>query len=682
MKADAVSFLENFIRQSVGAQYVIPVYQRNYTWKKNDQVKKLLEDISFLLVEKDRKHFIGTIVYVVTKNDLTSQERSVVDGQQRLTTIFLSLYALKTIAIEKNNLDIAKAITDLYLENNSSNEKYKLRLKPLVTDDTVFEQIAKGEIEEITNRTSNVYDNFIYIKSHFEDILHDGKSYDDIIEAMRRLYIVYIILEKEDNPQQIFESINSTGMELTAGDLVRNFIMMNKTNDEQEHIYNSVWKKLEDIFSNPKKLEGFFRFYLASKKYTLVSQKRLYEEFRAYWNEERKKRSEEKLLEDVLNYAKHYQRLYYSQDNDILGEQLSDFRRMASEMPAPFMLELLERLRKNELNIEQVKSVISLINTYLIRRYITGMDTSDIARFFPTYLKNVLETMEETNVDNFVDVCIRYLVTDTKQKKSFMPDDEQVRSYLLTANAYTLVHTRWLLEKIEEKDNTVGIITDNLSIEHIMPQKRSDDWLEVADIDIDKYDQYVNRIGNLTLASISDNSSMGNKNFAQKKKRLLQTSHIIMNQYIIEKKQWGIEDINERTEIIIEKILSMFPYRKPQKVFSEKKLEIYITRQGEILATGYLLPDKSAIVCTGSQIVLENKVDNQLAHNIREKLLDFDKISEEEGKFILQEDQCFNSTSTAADFVLGGTRSGWNTWRDKEGVLIINSPLVESIISD
>ena len=680
MKADAVSFLEDFIRKSVGSQYVIPVYQRNYTWKKNDQVNKLLADIETIMENPEKKHFIGTIVYVVTKDGLTGQERSVVDGQQRLTTIFLALYAIKTIAKERGNQEVVDVLTDWYLENNSSNEKYKLRLKPLVADDTVFAQIAHGDIDEIEEKESNVFVNFEFIKSAISKWLDSGKSYDDIIMAMRNLYVVYIILEKDDNPQQIFESINSTGMELTAADLIRNYIMMNKPNEEQENVYLNVWKKLEDIFANSKKLEAFFRFYLASKKYTLAAQKRLYDEFQAYWNLKKVVVGEEEILIDIINYAKHYKRLYLSKEEDVLGETLYDFRKLSSDIVAPFAMELLELLRKNEINNEQVRQVLGLINTYLVRRHMMGLDTSDITRFFPTYLKNVLDTLHESKAEFFVDICIKCLIIDNRQKKSFMPDDEQLKTYLMTANAYSLIHTRWLLEKVEAKGNSVGIITKNLSIEHIMPQKRSEQWSEVMDIDQDKYDQYVNRIGNLTLVSQSDNSSMSNKNFSTKKEKLALTSHIIMNQYILEKEHWNIDDINERSGILIDMILEIFPYSKPTMIFAERKEPINITRQGEVIANGFILVDKTVILNVGSQLVWDNLPYHVAVQEMRDSLFDNDIVVEIGGKYILQEDQYLSSVSFAANFVLGGNQSGWYTWRDSEGTILSESKIISKLI--
>lgn len=541
MKAEAVSFLEDFIKKSVGAQYIIPVYQRNYNWKKDDQIKKLLTDVDALMKDTSKKHFIGSVVYVVTKDSLIGQERAVVDGQQRLTTVFLMLYALRDLAKEAGQIMIANSITTLYLENINTDEKYKLRLKPSVSDDDTFEAIAKGDIIDVEEK-SRVFLNYQFIKSHFKDLLL-STDIENVVNALRRLYIVYIMLDFQDDAQQIFESINSTGMELTAADLIRNYILMNKDNDRQEKLYQDIWRKLETIFSDSKKLEGFFRFYLASKRQVFTNQSRLYQQFQMYWIESRRSISEDDLLTDILNYARHFKRLYYSQNADTLGNDLTDFRRMKSEMPAPFVLELFELRRKDLIDDNQVKQTLKLINTYLIRRYIVGQDTSDITRFFPTFLKNVLDTTKKHGFINFVDICKQHLIKDTRQKSSYMPDDDQIRTYLMTTNSYTFKHMRWLLEKVEMKNNPVGINFEDLSIEHVLPQTRSHDWNEVSSVEDEKYYDYVHRIGNLTLVAYSDNSKMGNKSFTFKKQILNETAHIKMNQYILGFDKWGIEEI-------------------------------------------------------------------------------------------------------------------------------------------
>ncbi|MEG2044431.1 MAG: DUF262 domain-containing protein, partial [Clostridia bacterium] len=402
MEASPMSLFEKFIKEAFGSQYVIPVYQRNYTWKKNQQVKQLLDDIEKIAKGNVKRHFIGSIVYVITKTNFMVRERAVVDGQQRIITMFLIVHALRALATEAGDNENANLLTSNYLENINESGDYKYRLRTSVSDDDVYSYIAKQKVDEVEDTGSKIYINYMFLFEELKKMI-ENYGFMQVVNAIRELYIVRIELDENDNAQQIFESINSTGEKLTSADLIRNFIMMNKLNEDQERIYNDYWLKMEKIFVESKKLEEFFRFYLAVQKYTLVSIKDLYEEFKIYWKNETAITGENSELQRILTYAKHYERLYISEKLDVIGGVLEDFRKLKTYMPAPFMMEMLELNRKNIINISQTAEIIALMNTYLIRRYLAGQDTSAISRFFPTYLKNVVSKANEIGYDNIVD---------------------------------------------------------------------------------------------------------------------------------------------------------------------------------------------------------------------------------------------------------------------------------------
>ena len=182
--------------------------------------------------------------------------------------MFLIAYALRNIAKSQSDDEIANAITSSYLENNSS-DKYKYRLQPSVSDDDAYSYIAKDIIGDYEG-SSLVMENYKFLYSSLEALTKEY-SLMAVINAVREIYIVRIELDTDDDAQQIFESINSTGEKLTAADLIRNYIMMRRTNDEQETIYEKYWLKLEKIFPESKKLAEFLRFYLASKMDTLTT---------------------------------------------------------------------------------------------------------------------------------------------------------------------------------------------------------------------------------------------------------------------------------------------------------------------------------------------------------------------------------------------------------------------------
>jgi len=669
LEASPMSLFEKFIKEAYGSQYIIPVYQRNYTWKKNKQVKQLLFDIEKILKGETKKHFIGTIVYNIVNTDFIVREREVVDGQQRLITMFLIAYALKNIAKAKKQDDIASVIINNYLENNS-NDKYKYRLQPSISDDNAYSYIAEDKIDDYSGN-SLVMDNYKYLYSNLEN-LANKYSLMALINAIREIYIVRIELDTEDDAQQIFESINSTGEKLTAADLIRNYVMMRRTNDEQEIIYKKYWLKLEKIFPESKKLAEFIRFYLASKTYSLTAEKDLYPAFKDYWNNNVGEINYLDILEDLLNYAQHFKRLYLNKNQDSLGIQLYDFRKLQSFMPAPFSMCMLEHLRKNEITQAQVQEVLKILNTYLIRRYINGQDTSAISRFFPGYLKNVEFQLESSgSFDKYVDICIYYLVNETKAKSTFMPDNAQIRTYLETANAYSLSNIRWVLDKIEGYNNPAPVDLSLLSIEHIMPQTQNEYWKNVSGLDLDEYIKEVNKIGNLTLAAFSDNSKMGNKDFETKKKILESTKHLKLNEDIVKKEQWTVKDIEERTQIMVDKIIEIFPYIKSSYVIKgqDPTRNIQLSSR-EVTAFGYLNKDNSVTVYAGSQVRYAVAPHTDFLKEMRDELLEKEIIILKDRVYVFAQNYTFSSPSTSVDFIIGGSNNGWNYWKNNNGLTI------------
>lgn len=263
-----VGLLELLLASS-GVQFVIPAYQRNYTWTASREVKQLLDDIKAVLRGERNKHFIGIIIYLERSLDFSRRERSVIDGQQRLTTLFLSLYAVKELMLERGMKEEAKRLEMQYLIN-PFDETSKYKLKPLVNDDMVYQQIVNRDFSDIEDKKSNVWLNFEYIKNEIKS-LSERFSLNDVLLAMNRLYLVCVPISNDDYPQKIFESINATGAKLTASDLIRNFMLMPIKSVKQDEYYNKYWKELEKLIStDSKKLESFFRFFLIAKRQSTV----------------------------------------------------------------------------------------------------------------------------------------------------------------------------------------------------------------------------------------------------------------------------------------------------------------------------------------------------------------------------------------------------------------------------
>ena len=272
--------LLDFLKNSSGSQFVIPVYQRNYTWTAGKEVKQFLDDLKSVLEEDHPNHFLGIIIYLDSLIDFSSREFSVIDGQQRLTTLFLFLYAVRTLMKEIDDKDGINSLDGQYLTNPYVPNKNMLyKLKPQVNDDDVYQYIVTDKEERIEDTTSKIYKNYKFIQKYVRE-LNESFTLNDILLSLNKLYIVCIPLSESDNAQKIFESINATGVKLTASDLIRNLLLMDINSETQEKYYEEYWLELENLLtSDSKKLEAFFRFYLAEKNKNLPNKSAVYNEF-------------------------------------------------------------------------------------------------------------------------------------------------------------------------------------------------------------------------------------------------------------------------------------------------------------------------------------------------------------------------------------------------------------------
>lgn len=277
--------LLELLRASQGCQFVIPVYQRNYTWSADDQVKQYLFDLENVLKGNYKNHFLGIIIYLEKSLDFSSREFSVIDGQQRLTTTFLIIYAIKQIFAQNGDTKNVSNLEGQYLTNPYSADNIKYKLKPLVSDDDVYRCIVEDRLTDIKDNNSNVLKNYNYISNKLKQFIAAGYDANKILMAMDKLYVVCVPISEEDNAQKIFESINATGAKLTASDLIRNFLLMDLRSSTQEKYY-ALWKKIEDnVSADSKILEMFFRMFIALKSYILVAKNSVYREFVA-WKEQ------------------------------------------------------------------------------------------------------------------------------------------------------------------------------------------------------------------------------------------------------------------------------------------------------------------------------------------------------------------------------------------------------------
>lgn len=678
-----VGLLELLLTSS-GVQFVIPAYQRNYTWTANREVKQLLDDIKAVLRSERSKHFIGIIIYLERSLDFSRRERSIIDGQQRLTTLFLSLYAVKELMLERGMEEEAKRLEMQYLIN-PFDETSKYKLKPLVSDDMVYQQIVNRDFTNIEDKKSNVWLNFEYIKNEIKTLT--GRfSLNDVLLAMNCLYLVCVPISNDDYPQKIFESINATGAKLTASDLIRNFMLMPIESVKQDEYYNKYWKDLEKLIStDSKKLESYFRFFLIAKRQSTVKKSDVYRVFTEWFAATEKEIGVEGIFKEVIHYARcHYD--VYSQPvsklDTTLRKPIEEFRHILSDMPAPLLMEYMSLCKRTDTNgnpfisTQQLADVITVLNSYLIRRALCDLDTSSISNYFPTLLK---ETLADCNGDysNIVVIFKKDLVNRNKGNAMEMPDDKKLEERILNANMYNLrIWLNIFLCKLESENNPAPVDFSKLSIEHLMPQKPTQEWYETLQTDSETYEQNLHRLGNLTLAARPDNSKMSNNVWEYKTRILSSTSHLKLNEAILKKPHWTIEDIDERTRYLISCIARLYPYYEAKGEIVTKIPVVINCQEGYAICTFY--PDNGSLEVHESSVLntaFSTPEKYPWIEEQRQDLLDDGIIAyNDKHQLVFIQNHTFytqikgsTALSSVASLILHGNRNGWEYWYTEDG---------------
>jgi len=562
--------LNEFVWWQQSVQFVIPVYQRNYVWWK-ENVEQLLLDIKKMIPTLDdpnKYHFCWSIVMIQSKNLWFFSQYTIIDWQQRLTTIFLILQALKKIFPEQSVV-----ITDTYLMNKHAQQVVwlwitgdsKFRLKPLVSDDNVYVKIANEEELWEEDKKSNVYKAYKII---YDELMNrknkDFIDFSKILLAIDKLEIVLIQLSNNENPQQVFESINSTWVTLKQSDLIRNFVLMNKDDAFQTMVYEDYWKLIEFKYVKTDNLKEFFRFYISIKKTNTIPDKRVYDEFVKYYTSQLSNWIQEiEILKEILEYSKFY---YYITNNSSelwnvkIEQALVRFREIKSNMPILVLMEALKLFNDEKISDDDLIDTINLFTNYIMRRGICNERSNQISSHFWWMLWSIYKNFNWWDL-SFYDSSVKYFY-EKRMTWAHIPTDENIKEHFLNDNEYSNWYTKLALEKIENNQNNLPIWS--LNIEHVMPQTSNDYWKSKIN-EWSVYDDVVNKIGNLTLVSERDNSKMSNKDFDSKKKVLQKTNHVNLNVRILREDEWNENIINKRSLELVEQFNEIYPFPNMDK---------------------------------------------------------------------------------------------------------------------
>ncbi|GAA8659659.1 DUF262 and DUF1524 domain-containing protein [Helicobacter pylori] len=554
MKADATTLL-GFFEENQNNQFVIPIYQRLYSWKK-EQCEQLWDDIIKIGGnDKMNGHFIGSILYVRV-DDTHSSPLLIIDGQQRLTTITLLLIALRNRSSEEVEIleKFSRKKVESYLINSDKDGDKKFRLILSESDkDTLLSLIDKNK-RKPSEPSLKIVENF---KLFEEWIRKNTDKLEIIFKGLEKLKIVWIALtKKEDDPQLIFESMNSKGIELTQADLIRNYIVMETEVEKQEVFYNNYWRAMEENFKQNETLfNRFVKHYLTIKIGKIPNEKRVYEAFKDY--QQKEGIEIEDLLKDLQKYCGYFCRIVFKKEaHKNLNKALSFLVDLDMDVVYPLLLELYSDYSDGVLSKNDFTPIIALIESYICRRAVCGLATNSLNKVFPSFTKHIQK-------DEYFKSLKAHFGSLTEKQR--FPNDDEFRNSFITIDFYHFKKREYFFERLEKSDNEETVDTQKCTIEHIMPQKLTEEWERDLGENFQAiHDKYLHTIGNLTLTGY--NQKYGNKSFQEKRdmEKGFKNSPLRLNQGLRDRdlKSFGEEEIKKRANDLADWALKIWTYPK------------------------------------------------------------------------------------------------------------------------
>jgi len=544
--------------------FAIPVYQRNYDWTLF-QCKQLLHDIIETgKNDKTNAHFIGSIVYVhddvYTASGLT--ELTIIDGQQRLTTITLIYIALYRLAKELDNQMLVNRIQKTYLINEFAPEEEKLKLKPTENNKEALRHILNSADGEEFKGYSKIIENFDYFRSAI-----NAENFEVIQRGLTKLIFVDIALDRQkDNPQRIFESLNSTGLELSQADLIRNYILMGLSRANQDRIYKSYWEVIErnakDETLNKTRVSEFIRDYLTLKNKEIPNKGDVYAKFKEKYPTSTIDELEF-VLTELKSLVKYYNKLTNpkNEPDKLIRTQLEYINRLEINVAFPFLMKVYEDFSNDIIDKPTFIAVLSTVQSFTFRRFILGLPTNALNKIF-------MGLYDKVEPNNYLFSIQKSLLQRSGVQR--FPRNTETINALKEKDVYNIKpkNRTYLLERLENFQNNEPVAIEgnsDITIEHIFPQNPDPKWK--IELGADEYnlikENYLNTIGNLTLSG--NNGKLSNKPFLDKKVMNIDGkeqgyafSRLWLNRDLKEKSKWDKTEIEERANTISERFIKIW----------------------------------------------------------------------------------------------------------------------------
>ncbi|WQY01599.1 DUF262 domain-containing protein [Helicobacter pylori] len=571
MKAEATTLL-GFFEENQNNQFVIPIYQRVYSWEK-EQCEQLWDDIIKTGGnDKMNGHFIGSILYVLDGNT-PSSPLLIIDGQQRLTTITLLFIALRNRSSDEVKIleKFSRKEIESYLINNNKDgdKKFKLILSESDKDMLLF-LIDKNK-RKPSEPSVKIMENF---KLFEKWISENTDKLETIFKGLEKLMVVEISLERnKDNPQLIFESMNSTGKDLTQTDLIRNYILMGLEPEKQKIFYKKYWRAMEEGFEQSKRedlFDKFVRHYLTIKMGEIPNIKKVYEAFKDY--QQKEGIEIEDLLKDLQKYCGFFCQIAFKKEADKdLNKALSFLVDLEMDVVYPLLLELYSDYKGEVLSKDDFRRSIALIESYIFRRAVCGIPSSGLNKFFASFTKKIQK-------DEYLESIEKHFGSLTENRR--FPDDDEFKEEFMRKDFYKFELIKYLFNRMENFNRKEREPTDKYTIEHIMPQKLTEEWERDLGQDHERiHTQYLHTIGNLTLTGY--NSEYSNKSFQEKQgmEGGFKDSPLRLNQGLRDRglESFGEKEIKKRASDLADWALKIWTY----PILKAKHLEEYKSKKAK-----------------------------------------------------------------------------------------------------
>ena len=596
MKGDAQPLIKFF--DGSDKRFIIPLYQRNYDWKE-ENCEQLFNDLLNLHESNRKSHFFGSIVSSIQPG---TEDRYIIDGQQRITTVSLLLIAMvnakKEGLIEAVDSKLVEKIFKRYLVDEYQEDERKVKLKPIKKDMEAFDALLYKSKEQYI-KESNVTRNYDFF---YDRVIRSGLTIDELFETIKKLEVINIRLDADDDPQLIFESLNSTGLDLSEADKIRNYLLMSLSPTEQDDLYNRFWNPIE-VFTKYDP-SSFVRDYLTMKQGKIGRIDKIYFIFKEYAEGNNMARAD--LLEDMHHYAKIYSQIDNAKaGTDKLNQKLSQLRTLDSTIAYPFFMAFFDYASKNDLPESEICRVIDVIESYWARRIICNLPSNALNKVFSTLHKetlNIITKAQEGAKLSYIEVLTYQLLK--KGRSSVFPTDDEVKEDFCTRQVYKMpVNTRmFILERLENRDSkerhdvVKSLSEKEITIEHIMPQTLSEKWKQALGQDWERiHQQYLHTMANLTLTGY--NSQYSNLTFAEKRdmEKGFNDSAFRLNNFVKSCTKWTEDEMKQRQSELLNVFMQLWPMPTTSFVpvhaeaesaslddedfeFTGKKLQAYVYR--------------------------------------------------------------------------------------------------------